>query len=181
VRLVSVAGRYARALFIVTEKRKETARALEDLKGALDVLKPGTRVAGFIASPQVRLGDKRDALRSGLRGKVPESVLAFLDLLLRKRRLGIFADIVEQFEALVEEAQGVRRAQVVSAVPLTPAETERLREALERYTHKKIKLTSALDPAVLGGAMVRIGDRVVDRTVRTLLDAIAQQLQEVSV
>jgi F-type H+-transporting ATPase subunit delta len=69
----------------------------------------------------------------------------------------------------------------VSARPLSDAENRRLHAALERYTKSHVKLTSETDPEVLGGALVRIGDHVVDRTVRTLLDAMGAQLREVSV
>lgn len=177
----SVAARYARALFIVTEKRGETARALADLKSTLDVFKPGTRVANFLATPQVRLADKREVLRAGFRGKALPIVAVFADLLLRKKRLDAFPDVVGEFEALVEHAQGIRRVQVTSATALTAAELKRLEHALEGYAQAKLKITTTVDPDLLGGAFVRIGDRVADRTARTLLQSIARQLHEVSV
>jgi len=105
----------------------------------------------------------------------------FLDLLLRKKRLTEYATIVTAFETLVEQAMGVQRANVVSAVPLTKKETASVQAALEGYTKKKIRLTIEVDPQLLGGALVRIGDRVVDRSVRTLLQRIEEQLSEVSV
>ena len=70
---------------------------------------------------------------------------------------------------------------MVSAVPLTDEERARLHAQLERVTARKIVLEARVDPAILGGAYVRIGDRVVDRSVRTLLEAVAHQLYEVSV
>jgi F-type H+-transporting ATPase subunit delta len=181
MRDTTVANRYARALFIVTEKRHETARALEDLKSLLEVLAPGGPVGAFLASPQVRLADKRAVLKRGLEGKASTVVMLFVDLLLRKKRLAGFATIVEEFEGLVEKAQGIQRARVASAVPLEPVETQRVRDALERHTRSTIKLTTEVDPALLGGALVRIGDRVIDRSVRTLLESIEKQLHEVSV
>jgi len=69
----------------------------------------------------------------------------------------------------------------VSAVPLTSAEQKRLHTELERYTGKKIVLDVQVDASLVGGAYVRIGDRVIDRSVKTLLEAIANQLYEVSV
>jgi len=177
----TVAGRYARGLFILTEKRGETVRALEDLKGLNEVLKPGSRVGNFLASPGVRLTDKRESIRRALDGKVARTVVLFVDLLLRKKRLTEYETIVTEFEALVEKLQGVQRAHVVSAVPLTDAEQERLHGELERHTKSKIRLTSEVDSNLVGGALVRIGDRVIDRSVATLLKAIEQQLSEISV
>ena len=177
----TVSGRYARALFILTEKRRETVAALEHLKAVSELLAPGGRIAAFLAAPQLRLADKRKALAGALEGRAMRSVAAFVDLLLRKKRLALLAEITGEFEALVERSQGIRRAHLVSAVPLSDAERSRLHTTLERYTRGSIKLTSEVDASVLGGARVRIGDHVVDRTVRTLLDAIGSQLHEVSV
>jgi len=66
-------------------------------------------------------------------------------------------------------------------VPLEDAEVKRLHQTLERWTESTIRLTREVDPALLGGALVRIGDRLVDRSVRTLLETIAKQLNETSV
>lgn len=177
----TVAARYAKALFIVTEKRNETSRALEDLKALGQVLAPGTRIADFLANPENRLPDKRDVLRRAFEGRVVPIVAIFIDLLLRKKRLAEFETVIVEFEALVEEALGIKRALVVSAVPLDEAEKRRLHEVLERTTKAQIRLTSEVDPELIGGAYVRIGDRVVDRSVKTLLETIEKQLYEVSV
>jgi F-type H+-transporting ATPase subunit delta len=177
----TVAARYARALFIVTEKRKETVRALEDLRGMWEVLQPGSVVGRFLATPQVKLADKRRVLVEKLEGRCLRSVTLFVDLLLRKKRMPELSTILVEFEALVERSQGIRRAHVVSAVSLTRKETERLQRELERMTKGQIRLTSEVDGSLLGGALVRMGDRVVDRSVKSLLETIEHQLAEVSV
>jgi len=177
----TVAGRYARALFLVTEKRGETARALEDLKSLVEVFRPDGAAGKMLASPQMLPANKRKAVQSALEGRAIPHVAQFVDLLLRKKRMREFAGIVHEFEDLVERQQGIQRAHVTSAVPMLQAETERLHRELEASTGSKIRLTSAVDPALLGGAQVRIGDRVIDRSVKNLLQAIEQQLSEVSV
>ena len=177
----TVSGRYARALFLLSERRRETVTALADLKGLREMLSPRSRVTAFLSAPQVTLADKRKALSGALAGRVSPAAAAFVDLLLRKRRLPLLAEITDEFEALVEKSQGIRRAHVVSAVPLVDSERARLQAALEGFTKGSIKLTSEVDASVVGGALVRIGDRVVDRTVRTLLETIGAQLSEVSV
>jgi len=177
----SIAGRYARALFIVTERRGETPRALEELQAMLATVGPGTRVGALLASPLVILSDKRKVLRDVLLNRVLPTVVLYVDLLLRKKRLNHLEGIVREFEALVEKQQGVRRAHVVSAVPLTGDELHRLHVELERYTKAKIKLAVSVEPELLGGALVRIGDRVIDRTVKSLLEAMEQRLYEVPV
>jgi F-type H+-transporting ATPase subunit delta len=177
----TVAARYARALFIVTEKRGETAQALGDLQGLLATLKPGSPAARLVATPLVLLSDKRKVVMQVLEGRAMRSVTLFADLLLRKKRLNELPGIVSEFEALVEKQQGIQRAQVVSAVPLVESERERLHAEIEKMTGKKIRLTTEVDSRLLGGALVRIGDRVIDRSVRTLLDSVEHRLLETSV
>ena len=177
----TVAARYAKGLFLFTEKRGETAQALADLKGLLEVLRPGSPAERFLASPVVLLAEKRRALEKGLAGSALKGVLLFLDLLLRKKRMSEFPVVVSEFEALVEKSQGLKRAQVVSATPLEKAELDRLHRALEKLTAGRIRLESEIDPELLGGALVRIGDRVIDRSARTLLRAMAERLQHASV
>jgi F-type H+-transporting ATPase subunit delta len=177
----TVASRYARALHIVTEKRGETVAVLEQMKGMERVLEPGSKVGSFLASPGLRLMDKREALRRALGPHLLPIVIVFVDLLLRKKRLREFPGAVQEFEALVEKQQGIQRAEVVSATPLEPKEQERLHAALEKRTGATIRLSASVDPRLLGGALVRIGDQVIDRSVRTMLDRVGQQLSEVSV
>lgn len=177
----TVAARYAKGLFLVTEKRGETAQALADLQGLHEVLRPGTPAQRFLASPVVLFSEKHKALERGLETRVLRIVVLFLDLLLRKKRMREFPVVVSEFEALVEKSQGIQRAQVVSATPLEQAERDRLHRALERLTSATIRLGAEVDPELLGGALVRIGDRVIDRSARTLLRAMAERLQHTRV
>jgi F-type H+-transporting ATPase subunit delta len=186
----SVAARYARALQILTEK--QTAKngkpliplleqTLEELQGVSRLLAHGTRLGTFALDPQISPLDRRRVLEQGLQQRVLPSVRVFTDLLLRKKRLPLLASIAHEFQVIVERAKGLERATVVSAVVLTDGERDRLHRELERFTGKKIVLDSLVDASLVGGAYVRIGDRVIDRSVKSLLGSLAQQLYEVSV
>jgi F-type H+-transporting ATPase subunit delta len=182
----NVAGRYAKALQLLVERQApgnvaELEGALEDLRGFSGIAQPGSRFGEFLADPKVRIEDKRSLLRKGLDGRARRSVIVFADLLLRKHRLVLIRQVLDAFELLVEHARGVQRAHVVSAVALTPGEIGRVHAQLEKWTGRKIVLTSEVDPALVGGAYARVGDRIVDRSVKSLLEAVAHQLYEVSV
>jgi len=186
----SIAARYARALQILTERQaakngKPTIalleQTLEELQGVATLLEHGTRLGKFALDPQISPADRRKVLEQGLQGKVLPSVRVFADLLLRKKRLTLLAAIAHEFQVIVERAKGLERATVVSAVPLTDGERKRLHGELEQFTRKKIVLEALIDPSLVGGAYVRIGDRVIDRSVKSLLGSLAQQLYEVSV
>ena len=186
----SVSARYARALQILTEKQvakdgKSLVTVLEqtlaELQGLAKIAAPDTRLGRFLLDPQINPANRRKLLEQGLTGKVLPTVRVFADLLLRKKRFPLIGSIAHEFQSIVERAQGLERATLVSAVPLTAAEQKRLHAELERYTKKKIVLAVQVDASLVGGAYVRIGDRVIDRSVKTLLEAIAHQLYEVSV
>ncbi len=187
---VSVAGRYARALQLLVTKQATKAgspvvelleRTLEELQGLATLLAPGTRAGRFLLDPQVSPADRRRILAQALQDKVTPGVRVFADLLLRKKRLGLVHAIAHEFQTIVERVKGLERAVVVSAVALTDGERARLGTELERVTGKKIVLATQLDPTLVGGAYVRIGDRVIDRSVKNLLESISRQLYEVSV
>lgn len=190
MRDTAVAGRYAQALNLLIQKRAggtgpayldELVRAHQDLLALAEIARPGTRIGGFLASPQVPPQDKRAALKRGLEGRALPTVAVFADLLLRKKRLNVATEIAQEFAAIVDRAKGLQRAELVSAVPFSAAEKSRLVAELERTTGHKIELTERVEPGLLGGAYVRIGDRVIDRSVKSLLEVIAHRLYETSV
>ena len=186
----SVAARYARALRILTDKQAAKAgtpalpaleAALAELQGLVTLLAPGTRVGKFLIDPQVSPADRRRVLEHGLTGKVSPGVRVFADLLLRKKRLSLIHSVAHEFQVIVERVKGLERAMVVSAVPLEKGEVQRLHSELERVTGHKIVFDTQVDASLVGGAYVRIGDRVIDRSVKSLLTSLANQLYEVSV
>jgi F-type H+-transporting ATPase subunit delta len=184
----TVASRYAKALLLLLERREGGAgllpaldRALADLGGVATLVKTGSRLGELLAHPQVRPEDKRALLKKALDGRAERSVVVFADLLLRKKRLAILPDITREFAALVDHAKGVQHAEVVSAVPLTLEELAQLHSRLERRTGLKLTVETVIDPSLVGGAYARIGDRIIDRSVRGLLESLANHLYEVSV
>jgi F-type H+-transporting ATPase subunit delta len=144
-------------------------------------VRPGSRLGDLLTHPQVSPNDRRALLRKALDGRAIRTVVVFGDLLLRKKRLALAPQIAVDFEGIVERAKGVLPAQVVSAVPLMPEEILRLHAELERFIGSKIVLTAVVDESLVGGALARIGDRLVDRSVKSMLQTIAHQLYEVRV
>ena len=164
----------------LSNRRLAFARLLDETQLA-KLFGPGSRAGMYLLNPQVSPADRRKVLDSALQGKVLPSVRVFCDLLLRKHRLNVITAVAHEFQVIVERKKGLERAVVVSAVALSDAERSRLVSELERVTGKRIVLEAQVDATLLGGAYVRIGDRVIDRSVKTLLSSLAEQLYEVSV
>lgn len=172
----AVAGRYAQALFNVALGRNVLERAGEDVKAllALDAKDPSLRL--FLESPQVRDDHKHALVDSVLGSRVDRTVTEFVHLLLRKKRFLHLVEMAHKFEELIEAHQGIGKAHVLTAVPLTDAESKALVRELETLTRQKVRLLAKVEPGIIGGVVVRLGDRIIDRSVSSLLSQMREDL-----
>jgi F-type H+-transporting ATPase subunit delta len=174
---VTIARRYAQALFLAARKKDVVARVGQDLAtvqqadAAMD-----DRLRLFLEAPQVPTDQKIEVVEKGLRPSVHPLVVEFFKLIINKKRLFRMRDIEGEFARLVEEHEGIVRAKVTSAVPLTDSELTALVASLEQNLSKKVKVDAHVDPAILGGLVVKVGDRIADQSVTTLLAGLREQL-----
>jgi len=107
---------------------------------------------------------------------VTPSTLSFLKLMIRKRREDLIEEALREFRALLAEFENTVDAEAASAVPLTEDQMTRLTQSLQTMTGKTVRLTTHQDTALVGGIIVRIGDTVLDGSVRGNLVRLEQQL-----
>ena len=172
----SVARRYAAALFEQAHKAGTVAAVGDELALAAQTVAQTGALRALLGQPLVTEGRKKQALRNALGDRVSPAVLAFLDLLVDKRRIGLLPEVQQEFARRVLEYRNIARARAVTAVPLTAEQTAALERSLEARTGKNILLETEVDPSVLGGVLVRIGDTVFDGTVRGNLERLREQL-----
>ena len=172
----SVARRYAAALFEQAQKTGAVARAAEEMAFAAETVAGTGALRALLGQPLVTEERKKLALRNAFGDRVSPTVLAFLDLLVDKRRIGLLPEGQREFARRVLEYRNIAHARAVTAVPLTPEQTAALERSLEARTGKDILLETEVDPSVLGGVLVRIGDTVLDGTVRGNLERLREQL-----
>jgi F-type H+-transporting ATPase subunit delta len=121
---------------------------------------------------------KKEAIvRRLFEGRVHPLVSSFLLLLVRKQREGLAPAVVAAYTALVDEREGVVEARVRAARPLSPEQAEKMRAELETITGRAVRLHLAVDPTLLGGVVVRVGDRVYDGNLRHQLDLLHDQFE----
>jgi F-type H+-transporting ATPase subunit delta len=178
---VSLARRYARALLSLSQRRGDLARTHEELKGVAALFARDIRVRRFFETPNVARAEKLAFLDREWRPKVGPTLYGLLMVLLRRRRLDHLVSISDEFHKLSERAQGIVRATVRSAVPVTDAQAERLSTALSRRSGLRVLLTRETDPAVLGGAVVSMDHHVIDGTLATEFWRIRRHLLQARV
>ncbi len=171
----TIARPYARAAF---EEARETKR-LEPWSEALHVgagVVADPRVVALLGNPHVT-PEQLAALVSGIAGaKLGEHGANFVRTLAANRRLRVLPEIAELFDTLKDAEQGVADVTITSAAPLDAGQQKALSVALERRLKRSVRLHCATDPALIGGAVVRSGDLVIDGSLVTRLERIAYEL-----
>ena len=168
------AKRYARAAFELAAQ----AGSMPEWASALD------EIAAFMTDAEVRrvlentrvAQDAKQRLIEAALGDLPPLPLNLARLLVRKARTGIAAEVAAEFRRLAEERQGIARAQAVTAVELSAGERRALADRLREQTGRQIVLETAVDPALIGGVVIQIGDRLVDASTRARLRALRDSL-----
>jgi F-type H+-transporting ATPase subunit delta len=171
----SAARRYAEAAFELAEKAKSQDAWAKDLRLAAELL-ADERIRGVLDNPAVPTAD-RDSLVTKLLGKrVSGQVGNLVRLLAQRNRIELLPVVAAEFRRLLNRQNGVVEAIVTSALPLTPKELEALRQRLEGMTGATVELETAVDDSLIGGLTVRIGDRLLDASVRGRLERLRKQL-----
>ncbi|NIM62939.1 MAG: ATP synthase F1 subunit delta [Acidobacteria bacterium] len=172
----TIARNYAEALFELGERQGETEHFLSvmaALAGAIE-LEPSVRVA--IESPQVPKASKEQILRGALEDVVSESFLRFLAAVIKRGRQGLLPIIGTEYADLVDEKLNRVRAGVTLAREPDDALRDAIRERLREITGKEVILRFREDPGILGGVILRIGDRIIDGSLRRRMARLRQQL-----
>ena len=170
---------YAEALLAAAENEGQADPVLDDLDALVaDVLRPNPRFATILASPTLSAADKDQILTRTFDGTAHPTVVRFLHVLNRHGRLGLIAPIARAARALWDRKQNRRPVLVRSAVPLDDAQRAVLSERLGRMLAATPLLSYEVDPALIGGLVVQIGDDVYDASVRNRLQQLRHRLIE---
>jgi F-type H+-transporting ATPase subunit delta len=172
----AVARRYVRALFDASLNAKAVDQVESDLKAVDQIMRAVPRLARVLHAPTIAGSRKSALLDTAFSGRVGALTLRFLKLLVDRRREDALGELYNEFRALADEHRGIVQVEVTSAVPLTDAEREALAASLSQRTGKKVQLTVAVDESLLGGLMLRMGDTIVDGSVRTRLARLRERL-----
>jgi F-type H+-transporting ATPase subunit delta len=175
-----VAERYASALFEVA-KRKSLEDEIEVHLGLVKDLFEDIAFKKLMMSPRIRVENKMESLGRGLEGVVNPLILSLMGLLLDRKRVEHLPDISDAYTLMLEDMRGIARARVRTAIPLDEEIERRLTEVLEGVTGKRILLEKSVDTKLIGGVTVRIGDNLLDSTIRTRLREIKEELLAVKV
>ncbi|MBO0732813.1 MAG: F0F1 ATP synthase subunit delta [Methylocapsa sp.] len=179
-RVTGVAGRYAQALFALSEERGVTDKTAAGLALFSELAAASADLQRFVKSPVFTAKEQVKALdaifaKTGIEGIAAD----FLKLVAIKRRLFAVLDMIRDFNILNDARKGVARAEVTAADPLHPEHVETLRAALaDVLGGKDVEVAMKADPSLIGGLIVKVGSRMVDSSLKTKLNLIRARMKE---
>ncbi|MBN1102690.1 MAG: ATP synthase F1 subunit delta [Deltaproteobacteria bacterium] len=170
-----VSKRYAKALFSLAQEDGKIPAYGEDLKGFVKIFRDHPELARVVSSPVFTVEDRKSILEKVLVSTPLSSLVRnFLHLLLDRGRIGVVGSIQEHYEKLADEISNLARAEVIVARPLQADARARLERALGDLTSKTIKMKVREDRGLIGGIVVRIGDLVLDGSIKTHLRGLRE-------
>lgn len=173
-----VARRYATALMMDAEHSKSVDTVAGDVEFIATLLRDSRELRRFVASPVVAPEKKAGVFKELLSSRASKQTVTFVSLLIKKKREALLPDIVEQFQALLDEKRGVVNVDVTSAVEFTPEQERVLKTQLEQRTKKTVRVRFSLDTSIKGGLVVKIGDTVLDASIKHQLQQLRERFVE---
>ncbi len=173
-----VAKRYAKALFDVAVERDEVVRVEDELKQIVALIHDHPDFGKLLRYPNIDSARKFALLQELFHGKVSESIISLFHLLLKRGREAILDDLSQAYTRIANEAMGQANAVVYTAFALTDEEKKLIDEQFGKLTGKRIRSESVVDPGLLGGVKIRIGDRLYDGSLSGKLERMEKMMNQ---
>ena len=169
---------YARALFEMAQAEGVISRVEEELFRLRELLQKNPDLLEFLKDPNTKHEGKRQALGDLFQGRLHPLVLDTLITLSDQDRAGRVLHIIEEFSGCAAGATQKVSGEVTTAIPIDDATLNRLATELSRITGKSVQLFQKVDPSILGGAIIQVGEQIIDGSLRRKLDQIKERLAQ---
>jgi F-type H+-transporting ATPase subunit delta len=170
-----IATVYARALFEVAQDHDKLDEVREQLGAFVDALNETRELQVFFFSPYFSTQEKEDGLEKAVSDADPV-VLNFLNLLIEKHRMPVIFRVRANYERMWEDENKLLPVEITSAVELEESVAKQLGDRIAEQTGRKVELSSRVEPDILGGIVVQVGNSVLDASIRNRLEQLRRQV-----
>ena len=170
-----IASVYARSLFEVAKEHDKLDKVRDELGEFADALNESRELQVFLFSPYFSTREKSDGLDKAISG-ADETTVNFLKLLIEKHRTPVLFRVRAELDELWREENRLLPVTVTSAVELPKATVKQIGDRIAEQTDRKVDLSSTVDPDILGGIIVRVGNSVLDASIRNRLENFRKQV-----
>lgn len=178
MRQTILARRYAKAIFSLGKEREKLEAYSETLSAIAGLYGESPEIAEALTNPLYPLEARQQAMAKIAESASADEILtSFLNLLVEKKRAGILPDIAEELRIAVDAEQNISHGSVVSAIELDDAVLDKIKATLEKITGNKVTLETTVDPAIIGGIIAKVGDLVLDGSIKTQLTGLKEAIK----
>jgi F-type H+-transporting ATPase subunit delta len=170
-----IASVYARSLFEVAKEQDKLDEVREQLGEVADALNADRELQIFFFSPYFSTEEKKDGLRKVIDGADP-AVLNFLELLVENHRTPALFRIRRAYDELWEHENKLLPVQITSAVELDDEIAQRIGDQIGQQTGQRVELTKSVDPDIIGGLVLRVGNSILDASIRNRLENLRKNV-----
>ena len=173
-----LARRYAKAVFTVGTENGKFEAYNESLQAVAKLYENNPDVVDALTNPLYPMEIREKVMGGIVKSMDVDSVMSnFLNLLVEKKRVEILPEIAEGFNAMVDDAKNVSHGTVVSAIELSAELQAKIQSTLEKLTGKTVELTTSVDPTIIGGMVAKVGDLVLDGSIKTQLAGLKESIK----
>jgi len=173
-----LAKRYAKALFAVGKDDGALDSYIEPLQNFAQMYRDLPEMSDALTNPMYPQDVKEKVMEELVKAASLSQVMAnFLNLLVQKGRAEVLPDIAETFQAMVDQERNICQGTVVSAMALSADLQEKVKSTLENITGKQVVLSAEVDPAIIGGIIAKVGDLVLDGSIKTQLASLKESIK----
>lgn len=174
-----VSRTYSQAIFDVAIEDNCLKEVKQDFDLVAGVLIDYPEYFSILKSPKVSLDEKKAIIVEAFQNKISEPLLNFLKIIVDKKRTSEILEIKEAFDARIVEHNNIAYATIESVVPLDDAQVESIKLKLKQITGKDVEIDMQINKDLLGGVVVKIGDRIIDGSVRYKLEGMLESLTQI--
>lgn len=170
--IYTVASRYAKSLFGLSQEQGNVDAVKADIEQIIAVIQANSQLQTVLKNPIISADKKYAILTALFEGKVNPLILSFFSILVKKGRGDLLLDIAQEFIREYNEVKGIVKATVISATALSENNLNNLASKIANEINAQVVLTNTVDPSLIGGFVVRIGDRQVDASIAGKLNKL---------
>ena len=173
---------YGEALFELAVEEEKTEVMLEEITGIKEIFVNHPDYLKFLIHPRISVEDKITSVKEVFDGKIDSQILGFLEIIISKSRTDSMMEILDYFLDRIKAFKGIGVCYVTTPVPLSENKKEAIcKKLLDTTSFKEMEMHYDIEPSLLGGMQIRIGDRVVDSSIQTKLNRLQKDLLKVQV
>lgn len=177
----SVARRYAEAFFSIAREAGKVDEYQQELELVVRAIDETDLLKEYFAHLLIPAKEKKELASKIFAGQISQATLNFVSIIIDKKREAYLALITEQYTDMADEQRNILKAEMYSACEIPEGDVNELAERLSASTGKKVQLKPMVDPSLLGGIKIRIGDQIVDATVAKKLEMLKKAMKQAKI